>query len=330
MERRLLLAAADPVISEFMADNRSTLYDRYQQNPDWIEIYNPGSTPINLEGWYLTDSASDLTQWRFPAVTLNGGTCLVVCASGRDERIAGQELHTNFKLDPDGEYLALVKPDGRTITSQYGPKYPRQVPNVSYGLVANPIAPGLISVGATARAMVPTGDMGLDWTLPTFDDSAWPYQGPTGVGFDASDDAAGHFSITEAYGSTPLQYIYDAFNLLQDPTATFYNYTAPVINLMDPQAMDGRFSGNTAFKGDTARKDANYALQISGMIRVPADGTWTFGVNSADGFYLSIDGANFTSCTGDGTYYWSNMMECYGTRTPADSLGVTKLSAGEH
>src|SRR6185369_11273395 len=43
-------------------------------------------------------------------------------------------LHTDFKLDGDGEYLALVMPDGSTIASQYSPRFPQQRSDVSYGL----------------------------------------------------------------------------------------------------------------------------------------------------------------------------------------------------
>jgi hypothetical protein len=48
--------------------------------------------------------------------------------------LAGPELHTDFKLDADGEYLALVMPNGATVASQYAPLFPRQRSDVSYGL----------------------------------------------------------------------------------------------------------------------------------------------------------------------------------------------------
>ena len=68
-----LHAAANPVISEFMADNESTIPDEDGAFSDWIEIHNPTSSPIALANWCLTDSASNLTKWRFPAVILEPG-----------------------------------------------------------------------------------------------------------------------------------------------------------------------------------------------------------------------------------------------------------------
>ena len=49
-------------------------------------------------------------------------------------RNPGAPLHTNFKLSEEGEYLALVQPDGVTIATQFYPTFPPQFPDVSYGL----------------------------------------------------------------------------------------------------------------------------------------------------------------------------------------------------
>ncbi len=125
---------ADVLISEFMALNNTTLTDQDGQYSDWIELYNSGPDTIDLNGWYLTDNATNLTKWRFPSTDLFAGNYLVVFASGKDRAVAGAELHTNFKLDGDGEYLALVMPDGASVTSQYAPQFPRQRTDVSYGL----------------------------------------------------------------------------------------------------------------------------------------------------------------------------------------------------
>ncbi|PYK02366.1 MAG: hypothetical protein DME23_01735 [Verrucomicrobia bacterium] len=122
------------LISEFMAVNNTTLTDQDGQYSDWIEIYNSGADTVDLDGWYLTDSSTDLTKWRFPATDLFPDSYLVVFASGKDRAVSGAELHTNFKLNGSGDYLALVMPDGATITSQYAPQFPRQRADVSYGL----------------------------------------------------------------------------------------------------------------------------------------------------------------------------------------------------
>ncbi|MBN1582379.1 MAG: CotH kinase family protein [Anaerolineae bacterium] len=110
------------VISEFMASNQSTLTDQDGQFSDWIEIHNSGNTSVDLDGWYLCDDDNDLRKWRFPAITLPADGYLIVFASGQDRAVVDSELHTNFKLDRDGEYLALVQPDGVTIAYEYAPE----------------------------------------------------------------------------------------------------------------------------------------------------------------------------------------------------------------
>src|SRR5512135_1302714 len=98
----VLPAAASPaasplLITEFMAANSSTLADEDGDYEDWIEIHNPGLTPVNLQDWSLTDSTNDLRRWRFPATNLNAGAYLVVFASNKDRRVPGAQLHANFR-----------------------------------------------------------------------------------------------------------------------------------------------------------------------------------------------------------------------------------------
>ncbi|MEY4691727.1 MAG: hypothetical protein RIT19_2052 [Verrucomicrobiota bacterium] len=129
---------AAPYLSEFMASNTRTLKDETGQFVDWIEVFNPSDAPLDLRGWSLTDDAGDLTKWRFPATNLAAGGFLVVFASGADRRTPGSRLHTNFQLSAGGEYLALVRPDGTNIASEFKPAYARQVPDVSHGVVQQP------------------------------------------------------------------------------------------------------------------------------------------------------------------------------------------------
>ncbi len=37
---------------------------------DWIELYNPSNVPINIGGWFLSDTASDLLRYEIPAGTI--------------------------------------------------------------------------------------------------------------------------------------------------------------------------------------------------------------------------------------------------------------------
>ena len=128
----LALAAplhATPVISEFLADNDGGLRDEDGEDHDWIEIHNPDTSAVDLAGWRLTDDVTKPSKWVFPATVLAPNGRLIVWASEKD-RNAGQ-LHTNFQLDQDGEYLALIAPGG-AVSSLFNP-FPFQSKNVSFG-----------------------------------------------------------------------------------------------------------------------------------------------------------------------------------------------------
>ena len=100
------LEAQNVSISELMAAGQEVLSDGDGDFPDWIELHNSGSTTVNLTGWHLTDDDALPKKWTFPAVNIPPGGYLVVFASAKNRRAAGQELHTNFSLAADGEYLA--------------------------------------------------------------------------------------------------------------------------------------------------------------------------------------------------------------------------------
>jgi hypothetical protein len=127
-----MLAAAG-VINEVMAVNATGLLDLDLDTSDWIEIHNPDPTPLDLTGWHLTDDDEQLDQWTFPAgATVPENGYLVVFASVKDLTSDLNELHTNFRINSGGEFLALVTPQ-LEIAHQYNPLPPQRA-DVSYGL----------------------------------------------------------------------------------------------------------------------------------------------------------------------------------------------------
>ncbi len=180
LEDRTLLSAGPLVINEFMAVNNTGELDEDEDYSDWIEIYNPTNAGVDLEGWYLTDDPDDLDRWQFPRYLMAPGEYLVVYASGKDRHAAGVELHTNFRLDGDGEYLALVRPGEvppthDDVAHEFAPAYPEQFGDVSYGMPQEG-ATFFVPEEAQLTYTVPTpGDAALCtlWTGVGFDDSSW-------------------------------------------------------------------------------------------------------------------------------------------------------------
>ncbi len=169
----LKVEAGSPVISEFLASNASGLVDEDGTHPDWIEIYNPGPGGLQLQGWSLTDNPAQLTAWTFPATNLAENSYLVVFASGKDRRIPGRPLHTGFRLGAEGDYLALVNPDG-VVVSSFAPQYPPQVADVSFGLDPGFRIQTVLPTNAVGRFLVPAdGALETTWMQPSFNDAGW-------------------------------------------------------------------------------------------------------------------------------------------------------------
>lgn len=127
-------------INEFEAVNDSTKKNSLGKYDDWVELYNPFSTNVNLRGWYLTDNASKLTKWQFPnhtASVIGAKGYLLIWTDSQSFPVTNNELHASFSLSSSGEYLGLVKPDGVTVVSAYAPTFPPQYGDISYGLGQN-------------------------------------------------------------------------------------------------------------------------------------------------------------------------------------------------
>jgi spore coat protein CotH len=167
----------------------SCVLDEDRDYSDWIELLNSGSTNVNLNGWSLTDDLEAPRKWRFPPMLVAPGESILVFASDKNRRIPGEELHTNFKLSADADQLALVDPSG-TIVQSLGTNYAQQLPDVSFGIVAEEEEVTLISSNALARYLaVPAGGLAEVWRFSEFDDTNWA-AATNGIGFDATGTGA--------------------------------------------------------------------------------------------------------------------------------------------
>lgn len=107
--------AQEVAINEIMSSNNSTIEDEDGDASDWIEIYNYGATPVNLEDFGLTDDPATLYKWVFPALTIQPDEYILVWASDKDRATEGQPLHTNFKISSGGENILLTNTQGNLV-----------------------------------------------------------------------------------------------------------------------------------------------------------------------------------------------------------------------
>ncbi len=88
---------------------------------DWIELHNPGSSPLDLSFWSLTDDPSLPRRWIFPAGSQipPNGFLVVRCQPNGPSG----DLVAPFGLSSSGEQIVLFNPQSLTIDSlAYGPQ----------------------------------------------------------------------------------------------------------------------------------------------------------------------------------------------------------------
>lgn len=125
-------------INELMASNSSTIQDPEGNYSDWVEIFNNTNASINLNNYYISDDAANLTKFQLQTsgsdLIIGAGAYLVLWATGSPELGA---KHLGFSFSASGEDAYLTAPDGTTIISSFS--YGVQRSDISYGyLPSNP------------------------------------------------------------------------------------------------------------------------------------------------------------------------------------------------
>ncbi len=176
---------------------------------DFIELFNPHPLPVDLGGFYITDTPeTERDRHRLGPLNFIPGDGYLVLAA--DDRI--DSGHLGFKLSSGGEMIALFDAAFNEIDKVlFGPqttdvsqgRSPNGSARLGYFLLPTPglentelpevnvTAVGLVEEDAAKRAIVPTfaSQVPDDWySAPDFDDSGWlsTSGAPGGVGYERS------------------------------------------------------------------------------------------------------------------------------------------------
>jgi hypothetical protein len=119
---------------------------------DWFELYNPGASPANLDGYFLTDNLSNQVQFAIPPgyVIPPRGFLLVWADNAPGLNLASDPaLHANFRLSGTGEAIGLFAYTGTVIDAvTFGPQFN----DISQG--RNPDDPALIQFMVSSTPML--------------------------------------------------------------------------------------------------------------------------------------------------------------------------------
>ncbi|HUU92612.1 MAG TPA: lamin tail domain-containing protein, partial [Phycisphaerae bacterium] len=174
------------VINEWFANGDVAFVD------DFVELYNPDTLPVSLDGLYLTDNPVS-QRAKAPLGPLSFAAADGYAVFRADDSASGG--HVGFRLTADEGMIGLYDAQGTPLDRIL---YIPQTTDVSQGRVpdsgdvwdlfpiptpgvANPnvvagqtVVDTLVSAGDAATYHVPTaGEDVLAWTAPTYDDGSW-------------------------------------------------------------------------------------------------------------------------------------------------------------
>lgn len=98
------------VINELLASNQTTKKDENNGYGDWFELYNQGDEAISLFGMYVSDDIKNPRKWRLGNISIPAKGFVLLWADGDPEQGSN---HLGFKLNADGEELALFDTDDK-------------------------------------------------------------------------------------------------------------------------------------------------------------------------------------------------------------------------
>jgi hypothetical protein len=173
-----VLTYTGPYLNEVLARNYSSATNSAGQVSDFVELFNPTASPVNLAGMSLSLDALEPRQWIFPPNTTipASGYLVLWCNSAiPPSTTSASPLNTGSSLDGESGSVYLFNVAGQIVSSvQYGP----QVDNQSIGrigsvwrLLAQPTA-GAVNSSAAVLAAV-TGLRINEWMARPLSGPDW-------------------------------------------------------------------------------------------------------------------------------------------------------------
>ncbi len=122
------------VINEVVSSNGSGVTDEEGDFPDWIELYNPTGSTVNLSGFSISDDSLDPGKYSLPNVGLEAGAYFLLYASDKNregfttfwETRVEEESQIRYTIPNAQTSASWIEPgfdDSGWTTGQYGIGY---------------------------------------------------------------------------------------------------------------------------------------------------------------------------------------------------------------
>lgn len=202
--------SAQLVINELMQSNVECIMDDLNEFPDsWVELYNTGSSSVNLSEYSIGVKPSASKAYQLPARSIGPGAYVLVYCDK-----AEQGLHTSFRLESGNDGAVYLFRSGEIADKLEGMKK-MPSPDIAYGRQTDGGAewgyqhtptPGKSNCGKIVKSVL--GD-------PEFSESGRVSSQPLSLTLSAPADAP---------AGTVVRYTLDG----SEPGTTSPQYTAPI------------------------------------------------------------------------------------------------------
>ncbi|HWR22161.1 MAG TPA: lamin tail domain-containing protein [Feifaniaceae bacterium] len=255
------------LLSEVMGNNAGS-YTENNATPDWIELYNSSSEPVNLSGYALSDNPNNPALWRFPDVTIAPNSYYVVLATGNDVKDTQKKtLETNFSLSAAGDVVLLYSPEGELLDKlQLG----KTGADVSLGRSNGKL---LYYASPTPGAANGQGSLGIT-AVPAFSMVPGVYEGAIALELSAKANETIYYT-TDSTAPTQNSTRYTG------PIPLEHNTVVRAVSVRDGYITGSAATGTFLFTGD----DVNHTLPILTLVTDPKNlwdektGIYAYGEN---------------------------------------------------
>ncbi|MCM1521908.1 MAG: CotH kinase family protein [Muribaculaceae bacterium] len=121
-------ASGTLIINELMQSNIDLIMDDLNEFPDsWVELYNPGDSPVELSNYSISDKDKPAKAFKLPWKTVAPGEHVVIYCDK-----TGNGYHTDFRLESGKDGAVYLYESGQKVDCVEGMKK-QPSPNIAYG-----------------------------------------------------------------------------------------------------------------------------------------------------------------------------------------------------
>lgn len=281
------------VVNEFCTANYSD-WALGTGTEDWIELYNPTGSAVNIGGYWLSNSISNPQKWQFPAGTnVNANSYLIVLFSGTGDYDPNQNgyLNTSFRVtQTDGDDIVFSNSSGTVLESfdlgvlgafQANHSYGRTTDGAAtWGIFTNPTN-GAANTGTSYAAYA---------EQPTMSIEAGYQSGPISVSISAAAGSTIYYTTNGSEPNNTSTLYAGPVNLAATSSLRAIAYSA------DPTILPSLIETNTYFFGN----DQHDILVVNISGGTLSDGTWGWGGGELTHIeFFSPGGGFLVEATGD-------------------------------